>query len=48
MYTKNGFASVWQRLLDKATSGDGSIERVQFRNLRRKTASDEVDEKVAQ
>ncbi len=48
MYTKNGFDSVWQRLMDKATVDEGAIERFQFRDLRRKSASDEVDEKVAQ
>ncbi len=45
-YTKNGFDSVWQRLMDKAV-GDG-MERFQFRDLRRKSASDEVDEAIAQ
>jgi integrase len=44
-FTKNGFDSVWQRLMDKATE---SIERFQFRDLRRKSASDEADELVAQ
>lgn len=48
MYTKNGFDSVWKRLMDKATTGEGAIERFQFLDLRRKSASDEVDEKVAQ
>jgi len=48
MYTKNGFDSVWQRLMDKATQGEGAIERFQFRDLRRKSASDETDENIAQ
>jgi len=48
MYTKNGFDSVWQRLMDKATAGEGAIDRFQFRDLRRKSASDETDEKAAQ
>ncbi len=50
LYTKNGFDSVWQRLMTDASNpeiGD-SIERFQFRDLRRKSATDEEDEKVAQ
>lgn len=49
-FSKNGFDSVWARLMDKATDPkrDGHIERFQFRDLRRKSASDEVDELVAQ
>ncbi len=49
-YTKNGFDAVWSRLMAKATDPkrDGHIERFQFRDLRRKSASDEVDEIVAQ
>lgn len=47
-FTKNGFDSVWSRLMAKATSGENAIERFQFRDLRRKSASDEVDELVAQ
>lgn len=49
-YTKNGFDAVWSRLMAKATDPkrDGHIERFQFRDLRRKCASDEVDELVAQ
>jgi integrase len=34
--------------MDKATTGEGGIERFQFRDLRRKSASDEVDAKAAQ
>ena len=49
-YTKDGFDSVWQRLMSKATDPDSdqSIERFQFRDLRRKSASDEEDEQIAQ
>lgn len=49
-YSKNGFDAVWSRLMAKATDPErsGSIERFQFRDLRRKSASDEVDELVAQ
>ena len=47
-YTKNGFDSVWNRLMAKATAGEDAIERFQFLDLRRKSASDEVDELVAQ
>ena len=48
-YTRNGFDSVWQRLMDRATDPDleGRIERFQFRDLRRKSATDEPDELVA-
>lgn len=42
-FTKNGFDSIWQRLMVKASTGEGSIERFQFRDLRRKSASDETD-----
>lgn len=48
MYTKNGFDSVWRRLMDKATAGEAAIDRFQFRDLRRKSASDEADENIAQ
>lgn len=44
-YTKDGFDSVWQRLVDKAVAE--GMERFQFRDLRRKSASDEDDETVA-
>jgi integrase len=47
-FTKNGFDSVWQRLMDKATSGENAIEHFQFRDLRRKSATDEDDERTAQ
>lgn len=47
-FTKNGFDSVWQRLMAKATKGDNAIEHFQFRDLRRKSATDEPDEKTAQ
>lgn len=47
-FTKNGFDSVWQRLMAKATSGENAIEHFQFRDLRRKSATDEADEKAAQ
>jgi integrase len=47
-YTKNGFDSVWQRLMAKATSGENAIRGFQFRDLRRKSATDEIDEKTAQ
>lgn len=49
-YTKNGFDAVWSRLMAKATDPEreGCIERFQFRDLRRKSASDEVDELIAQ
>ena len=49
-FTKNGFDSVWQRLMSKATDpeSEGAIERFQFRDLRRKSATDEEDETVAQ
>ncbi len=49
-YTKNGFDSVWARLMQKATDPkrEKQIERFQFRDLRRKSASDEVDAIVAQ
>jgi integrase len=47
-FTKNGFDSVWQRLMAKATSGDNSIQHFQFRDLRRKSATDEGDERAAQ
>lgn len=49
-YTRNGFDAVWARLMRKATdpARDGHIERFQFLDLRRKSASDEVDEIVAQ
>lgn len=46
-YTKDGFDSVWNRLMAKAVER-GKIERFQFRDLRRKSASDEADEKTAQ
>lgn len=46
-YTKNGFDSVWNRLMAKATTGPDAIERFEFRDLRRKSATDEVDELVA-
>jgi len=41
-FTKNGFDSVWNRLMAKATA-KGAIERFQFRDLRAKNASDETD-----
>jgi integrase len=44
-YTKNGFDSVWNRLLKKA---EKKIERFQFRDLRAKNASDEPELSVAQ
>ena len=49
-YTKNGFDSVWARLMARATDPqrEGHIKRFQFLDLRRKSASDEVDEIVAQ
>ena len=47
-FTKNGFNSVWQYLMDKATAGDDALERLQFRDLRRISATDEIDEKTAQ
>ena len=49
-YTKNGFDAVWSRLMHRASdpARDGHIERFQFLDLRRKSASDEVDEIVAQ
>lgn len=46
-FSKNGFDSVWARLMAKATGGQGAIERFEFRDLRRKSATDEVDELVA-
>ena len=45
-FTKNGFDSVWNRLMAKAV--DNGMERFQFRGLRRKSATDEPDEKAAQ
>ncbi len=49
-YTKNGFDSVWSNLMDKATdiTKSNHIDRFQFRDLRRKNASDEIDEFLAQ
>ena len=49
-FTRNGFDSGWQRLMAKATDpkSDSSIDRFQFRDLRRKSATDEDDESVAQ
>lgn len=47
-YTKNGFDSVWQRLMAKATGGEDAIEQFQFRDLRRKSATDEGDARTAQ
>ena len=49
-YTKNGFDSIWQRLMTAATDpkSEESVERFQFRDLRRKSASDEEDEQTAQ
>lgn len=49
-FTSNGFDSVWYRLMKKATDPESneSIDRFQFRDLRRKSATDEPDEKVAQ
>lgn len=49
-FTKNGFDSVWQRLMRRATDpeSESSIERFEFRDLRRKSASDEPDEQAAQ
>ena len=49
-FTNNGFDSVWQRLMSKATdpNSENPIERFQFRDLRRKSATDEEDETVAQ
>lgn len=49
-YSKNGFDAVWARLMKKATdpNREKHIERFQFRDLRRKSASDEVDAIVAQ
>lgn len=49
-YTKNGFDSVWGRLMRKATDPKTSspIEKFEFRDFRRKSASDEIDEVVAQ
>lgn len=47
-FTKNGFDSVWQRLMAKATNGKEGIEHFQFRDLRRKSATDENDERAAQ
>lgn len=48
-YTKNGFDSVWQRLMKKATdpAREQHVKRFEFRDLRRKSASDEADELVA-
>lgn len=48
-FTKNGFDSAWSRLMDRATDPkrEHHIERFEFRDLRRKSASDEVDELVA-
>jgi len=46
-YTKNGFDSVWQRLMVKAVE-KGQIERFQFRDIRAKNASDEPDLGIAQ
>ena len=45
-FTKNGFDSVWSRLMRKACN-DG-MERWQFKDLRRKSATDETDLKTAQ
>ena len=49
-YTKNGFDAVWARLMAKATdiNKETHIDRFQFRDLRRKSASDETDALVAQ
>lgn len=47
-FTKNGFDSLWQRLMSKATNGDEGIDHFQFRDLRRKSASDTVNLDVAQ
>ncbi len=44
-FTKNGFDSVWNRLMAKA---EKKIERFQFRDLRAKNASDEPELAVAQ
>ena len=48
-FTKNGFDSVWNRLMHKACDKkrDQHIEWFEFRDLRRKSASDEADELVA-
>lgn len=40
-FTKNGFDSVWNRLMAKAEAT--GMERWQFKDLRRKSASDEAD-----
>lgn len=49
-YTKNGFDSVWGRLMRKATDPKSAsqVEKFEFRDFRRKSASDEIDEVVAQ
>ena len=44
-FTKNGFDSVWNRLMAKA---EKKIDRFQFRDLRAKNASDEPELAVAQ
>lgn len=44
-FTKNGFDSVWGRLMRKAVAA--GIERFHFRDLRKKSASDEDDGRVA-
>lgn len=48
-FTKNGFDSVWNRLMHKACDPkrEQHIDWFEFRDLRRKSASDEVDELVA-
>lgn len=44
-FTKNGFDSVWSRLMAKAVK---NVDRFQFRDLRAKNASDEPELAVAQ
>jgi integrase len=44
-YTSSGFDKAWQRLMKRYVAGGG--EAFQFRDLRRKSASDEVDAATA-
>lgn len=45
-YGKNAFDSAWQRLMKRAVAR--GVEKFEFRDLRRKSASDELSEAVAQ
>ena len=44
-YTKNGFDSIWNRLMKKAV--DQGMERWQFRDLRKKSSSEEESDAIA-